>query len=338
MNGLKTFDSIMKTCDKGKKLEMTLEVPTIAQGSRAILPALVARGLKPGPRVLMFATQHGRELHGLVALGRAFEKIDPENLSGEVVFLPVLNPLAVRMRTQDFPNELKRFRSSQKSCWNMNRTWGLGVDSWSGSISSYIGECFVKNVDAVIDLHGWSGLSTAWSRDRDMLLAFGCPSNFIRKVDPLSGMLEDYCDKLGIQNLVVELAPQNQLDIKSLAMAELGIFNMLKYLKLLPGKLCLPDIQYIFNNNQEDILFAKEEGICEPMVSMGDLIESNQVIAKLWNLSTMTSPMEIRSPNKGLVFSICKAPSDEDCHSSCMVNKGDFLAIIKPDIEIIKNT
>lgn len=339
MTNTKSFATLVEQCGAGTKSTTTIEIPYISQGVRSILPVLVAKGGKPGKRLLMMATQHGRELHGAVALGRAFAKLNPQELSGECVFLPVLNPLAVRMRAQDYPNELNRFRPSQKSCWNMNRTWGRDIDTWCGTVTKFIGEEFVAQVDAVVDLHGWSGLSTAWSINRDFLLAFGCPTNYVRNSSQkaIEGMLDPYADSLGVRNIVVELAPQNQLDLSTLNMAEDGIFNIMKHMGMLEGELVLPKKQRVFNVDAEDIITIDQEGLCEPLVSMGDIVESGQLVARLWDPSTMTKPLELRAPNNGFVFNICNCPNDEDLPASCMVYPGDTVALIKPKYETITN-
>ena len=55
------------------------------------VPILVAMGVKPGPTVGITAAVHGNELNGIATIHRLFRRIDPNELSGTVVGVTIVN-------------------------------------------------------------------------------------------------------------------------------------------------------------------------------------------------------------------------------------------------------
>lgn len=68
------------------------------------LPAMVARGTRPGPTALFVAGVHGDEFEGIAALPELAASLDPAELSGCVLALPVCNPLAYAAQTRPSPS------------------------------------------------------------------------------------------------------------------------------------------------------------------------------------------------------------------------------------------
>ena len=59
------------------------------------IPVLVMNGSKDGPTVLMVSTQHGIEIQGAEVIIKIMrEHVDPNNLRGTIIGIPVENPLA----------------------------------------------------------------------------------------------------------------------------------------------------------------------------------------------------------------------------------------------------
>lgn len=58
------------------------------------LPLLIARGARPGPTAGLTAAVHGDELNGIPVIWRLFDKLDPAQLKGTVIAVPVTNVLA----------------------------------------------------------------------------------------------------------------------------------------------------------------------------------------------------------------------------------------------------
>jgi predicted deacylase len=340
MNGnkLSCIDDISEICQPGAKLKTKLELPE-AQGCRPILPVMIVRGKEDGPKMVILAAQHGRELHGPIGIARVFEALDPAEMNGTLVMLPILNPLAMRMRQQDYPCEYNRYRPAQTTDWNMNRTWGQNINSYSGVITSFVGEGFVKNADIVIDLHGWGSASTAWSDNRELLLAFGVEISLLYQDFSTShpGMLDGYASRNGVKAMLVELAPQNQLDPEVVKIAERGILNVLREEKMLSGKLELPARQYLCGCGEETVLATDSDGIVEPMVKLGDYVSKGQLLARQWSLDDLEIINEFVAPHDGPVAVIGGQTIGEDTPPSCVFCAGQNVAVVRRCKEIISN-
>ena len=59
------------------------------------IPVLVLNGAKDGPTLLMVSTQHGIEIQGIEVIHKIMrEMVDPNELRGAIIGIPVENPLA----------------------------------------------------------------------------------------------------------------------------------------------------------------------------------------------------------------------------------------------------
>lgn len=54
-------------------------------------PVLVVNGVHPGPALCLTATIHGDELNGIEIIRRTVYDLDPEELSGAVISIPIVN-------------------------------------------------------------------------------------------------------------------------------------------------------------------------------------------------------------------------------------------------------
>ncbi len=315
------------------------------QGVRPRLPLLRIRGARPGPLAVCLAAQHGRELNGIVALAQAFAAIDPEAVSGDIVFLPVMNPLAVRTRRQDYPIEEDRYRHAAPAGSNMNRTWCVEDrrrESFAGRVTEKVWRDYVRHADLLLDLHGWQGLSMAWSlrRHSDLLLAFGLPWNLIHKKPPAAerGMLETAAVAAGIPCVTAEFMPQNRICTESVRLARRGVVNLLRYRGLLPGTLELPAEQYMFTERHiEQVVTAPCEGLLESSVQAGQFVERGERVLTIHSLETLEPIFEYRATRRALVFSIGETAWGEDLPASHVVSSGQMVAILKVVSRTVRN-
>ena len=68
-------------------------------------------GLKPGPKLLVFGAVHGNETCGTVAIRRVVRELEQDTLRverGRLTLVPVVNPLAYRLKRRDGDRNLNR--------------------------------------------------------------------------------------------------------------------------------------------------------------------------------------------------------------------------------------
>jgi N2-acetyl-L-2,4-diaminobutanoate deacetylase len=114
------------------------------------LSVFVGPDAKPGRGLVAFGANHGNEYEGPVALLHLMREIDPADVTGRIILVPVLNPAAFRAGTRD---------STLDDRVNLNRAFvdGAGRSSALAGITHRIAD-FVRvhlwpQAHVVIDLH-----------------------------------------------------------------------------------------------------------------------------------------------------------------------------------------
>src|SRR5258708_5724162 len=78
------------TAAPGQKATGYIEVPAGVDAATGI-PVVVVRGAKPGPVLALVSGLHGTEYASVIALEKLIPRIDPAQLSGTVIILPLVN-------------------------------------------------------------------------------------------------------------------------------------------------------------------------------------------------------------------------------------------------------
>lgn len=325
-----------------------LETRRYAQGVKAQIPVLTVTGARRGPLAVVMACQHGRELNGIAAIERAFTRLRPADLSGRVVFLPVMNPVAARMHVQDYPTEKSRYRPTNiRMNMNMNRSWPGGeyaVDpTYVSEITQAVWQAYMRHADVGIDLHGWSGLSLslAWAlrKQRPLLRAFGLPWHMtIDRVSKSNGLTEDAARQQGIPWITCELVPQNSICKEMSRAGERGILNMLRFSGLLNEPLDLPPVQYEFaQDHEESIIRTTAEGLVVSDFRKGDWVTKGQTVLRVISLETLATVFAFKAPHDALVFNIGGTHWGEDIPENAIVYPGQIVGLLKQPTQILQN-
>lgn len=332
----------------GTRASGILETAGFRDGLKAGIPVIVIRGESDGPTVTVLAAQHGRELNGIEAIRRAILQIDPRRLRGRAIFIPCANPMAVRMRQQDFPHEFGRYRAGVKG-FNLNRVWPGAAD---GTLYEQMAEVMwreaVSRSAICIDLHGWTGNSAClvWGslRDAEMVRAFGLDIHMITTNAPPGGKtLADACRTAGVGVITVELVPQNMLSESSVATGTRGILNVLKKAGMLDGELELPPLQIELDDgksepHQEHVLKASFAGLLVPRACrIPSLVKKGELLAELVDLNDVARVEPIVSPVDGAVFNVGFMPGGEDMVDTSIKEEGETVALVKSYRRCIRN-
>ena len=324
-----------------------IEPRRFAEGIKPRIPVLTVTGAKRGPLAVIMACQHGRELNGIAAIERAFNRLRPADLAGTVVFLPVMNPVGARIHSQEYPTEKPRYRpTSLRHNMNVHASYGpasAATDSYAAAIAEVAWATYVRHADVGIDLHGWSGLSLclAWGerKHRALLRAFGLPWHMVKAHPRVIGStVETVAQSAGIPWLTCELVPQNQICNESVHFGERGILNTLKGAGLLKGALDLPPVQYEFlEDHVESVIRTPAEGLVVSDFQKGDWIKQRQTVVRVLSLETLTTVYEFKAPHDALAFNIGGTHWGEDIPESHVVFPGQIVGLLKQPTIILEH-
>ena len=136
----------------GASTRFALDFCELADGSRVTLPAIVANGSKPGPRLYIGATIHGDEVVGAAIVAKLMAEVDAASLAGSIVAIPVQHPLAFQADHR-FP--LSQFMKSPLDQSPID-TWACFPGDANGNLSQQLAAKIFRLISAssfALDIH-----------------------------------------------------------------------------------------------------------------------------------------------------------------------------------------
>jgi uncharacterized protein len=232
-----------------------------AHGARTAIPIHLIAGAQPGPRLVVLAAAHGYETIQISVLRALAAEVAPAELAGELVLVPVANPVAFGMGVRG---------TWIDGLWgdsgNMNRLWPGRANGWlTERVCHAIATEVIAGATAVIDLHsctpsldlayGYLGPGGPGSLDYEISRAFGhellvdpTPAEMIEKrqtdgtskVYVRSQQIAAYSCEIGqFYGLEQERGMRSAEDLYR-GVPEVGVtgvMNVMKLLEMIPGEL-----------------------------------------------------------------------------------------------------
>jgi len=242
--GRATFTVGTATAARGQKVTGTIEVPAGSDAALSI-PVAVFHGAKPGPVLALVAGAHGTEYTSIIALEKLIVTLDPAQISGTVIIVPLIN-------IQSFEQKVPHLNPVDKK--SMNRWYPGKMDGTQTDRASFlVTKQVVEQCDHLIDLHGGDLDESLrpysyWTRtgnekqdqiSREMVLAFGLDHIIIsadRPRDPqASRYLENTATTRGKPSITAEAGHAGTVETDDLNALINGCLNVMRYLKMLPG-------------------------------------------------------------------------------------------------------
>ena len=314
----------------GELARGVLRVGLLFDSSTVDIPVVVINGARPGTNVWIQSGLHGNEYVGARAIHQLLSEINPAQVVGGLVVVPMGNILAFRSAR----------RSAEQDGLDMNRVWpGSDVDD-ARSLSAHT-EIAVNHLyqpmrqfaDIVIDCHsgGWankmanwiayldtgdeasrtagqlaeaSGLDVIWRRERD---------SFIKKV---AGSLSDLLASEGIPCVVIEVGGEGRVDPEPLAAMTNALRNILGSTGVLRGmSTAKSQARHVAHGKW---MRAKEGGMFRRSVELLQEVHEGDTVGLITDLhgdllETISAPIE------GIVIGI---------RTLAVVNSGEYIGNI----------
>ncbi len=300
---------------RGEKAYGAIEVPAGSDAALTI-PVFVANGAKAGPVLALVSGLHGTEYASIIALERVIARIDPAQLSGTVIVVPLVN---VNSFEQKVPHVNPVDRKS------MNRFYPGKIDGTQTERASYlITKEIVDRCDHLIDLHGgdldeslrpysyWplTGNAEQDKVSREMALAFGIDHIIIsadRPKDPAaSRYLDNTANTRGKPSIAVEAGYAGTTDTDDVELLANGCFNVMRYFHMLPGT-AAPVQSPVWLENVQSVT-SDANGIFYPLVKRGTYVAKGTKIGYLTDYLGRNTA-EFIAPAAGVVTFIRAVPS-----------------------------
>ena len=245
-----------------------------------LVPVIVVKGSRPGPRLLVTAAIHGDELNGIDVVHR-LARIDPATLSGTLVMVPGLNTPGLLQGTREWtPND-------SRASPNLNRVMpgndgGRGIDDYAGRLWSRV---MRPNADQAVDLHTQSR-GTAYpmyafaSTPRTRVMAELVAPDIIKLDTGEDGTVENEMVRAGVPAITLELGKPEVFDPVLVDRAVAGINNLMREMGMLAGPV-VPRSDKTFIGNKLEVVRAPRAGFAHLLAPLGSDVEKGQVIATI---------------------------------------------------------
>ncbi|SJL82220.1 succinylglutamate desuccinylase/aspartoacylase family protein [Vibrio palustris] len=294
----------------GSREIIELEVAKLYTNAPLSIPIEILHGASPGPVLLVNAAIHGDELNGVEIVRQLVESIDPIKLKGTLIAVPVVNVFGFIHKSRYLPDRR-----------DLNRSF---PGSEKGSLASRMAYTFFTQIaqscQYIIDLHTGAQHRTnlpqirADLSDEETLRiarAFGTP---VTIDSPLrDGSLRSEAGKLGLNVLTYEAGEALRFDPIAIQAGLQGIKRTLQAVGMLrKSRKAFPST---FISTSTSWVRADTDGIVRTLVSLGDKVEKDQVLAYI-NSPLGSAKSELKAAKGGIVIGQQTLP---------LVNEGDAL-------------
>lgn len=246
-----------------------------------LVPVVVIRGARPGPRLLLTAGIHGDELNGIDVIHQLTAALDPQALSGTVVAVPGLNIPGLLHHTRGFTP------GDGSVSENLNRLMP-GMDGSAPAADRYAKSLWTgllrPNADTVIDLHTQSR-GTAYpmyafaSTPRARQIAELVGPDII-KLDPgAKGTLETEMTRSGVPAITLELGRPEMFDPVMVGRAVAGIKRVMADMQMLvvaPPRTVQP-----FVGNKLVVVHGTRGGFTHVLTPLGTDVRKGDPVATI---------------------------------------------------------
>jgi len=303
----------------GERRLVDLPVSKLSNHMPVTLPVHVLHGLRPGPTMFVSAAIHGDELNGVEIIRRVLRTLQPANISGTLLCIPVVNAYGFIGRSRYLPDRR-----------DLNRSFPGSAD---GSLAARLAHLFLKEVVARckfgIDLHTAAvhrvnlpqirADTTRGKRTRELAEAFGC--EVVIESPERPGSLRKAAREAGIDVLVYEGGEGLRFDEFAIKAGVDGIAGVM----LKTGMLELPEgvdpiptphaVRGPVFANASKWVRAPDGGVFRTTKKIGEAVTPGETIGFVAN-PYEDSEAPVKSPRRGIIVGRTTLP---------IVNMGDAL-------------
>jgi predicted deacylase len=271
--------------EPGKKYSFYFQGVQMATGQYWYVPVVVAKGAKPGKRILLTSGVHGDELSPIDVVQRTMAQLDPAQMSGTVTAVYDISRPALEAISRFWPvTERGGFKIDANRVWPGDEA---GVNAPERHAGLVFNRLLKPNADYALDNHtGTSGFSLTGSNFANLKQPEIRAMNELFPIEQIwdnlgyAGTLENALNAAGIPTLTTEVGDARAFDRRIIPMFIEGTMNVLKLHRVIPGSMGRTAKEAgTFFGNALHIVHAIHGGYLELKVELRSKVVPGQVIA-----------------------------------------------------------
>ncbi|NEP61308.1 MAG: succinylglutamate desuccinylase/aspartoacylase family protein [Symploca sp. SIO2G7] len=287
----------------GERRSLEIPVARLPTQTMVALPVTVVNGTETGPRLWLSAAIHGDEVNGVEIIRQVLEQIQPLQLKGTLITVPVVNVFGFIEQSRYLPDRR-----------DLNRCF---PGSPRGSLASRLAHLFMKEVISRcthgIDLHTASDHRTNLPQIRANLQdaetyrcaqAFGAP--VLIQATTRDGSLRQAATQQGIPVLLYEAGEVLRFNTEAIEVGVRGILQVMALLGMIQVDLPPTQVKPVEISKSQWVR-ASRSGILRLQVTLGQKVDKKQLLGIISDAFGKTS-IKVYAPCKGLVIGYTQNP------------------------------
>ena len=288
-------------------------VATLASGVEVRVPVHeVIGGAGDGPTLGLSACIHGDEQVSTEILYRLLQRLEPGNLKGRLLVVPVANPLAYEAVTRHTPLDMQ----------NLNRVFpGGGEGFFTHRMAEVLVAEFLSKLDYYVDLHAGGAYATVdyvyITNAEALSRAFGSPVLFRPPQGyGYHGSTSSYTAGRSVPTVTVELGGGAVDQSGYVQRGVTGLLNIMRTIGMLTGTPAPPPRQTVLS--ALITLRPRAGGLLLPEVTtLGAQVRKDTVLGRTLSPYTFTELEVFRAPFEPSVTVLLRL-------TPCRINPGDY--------------
>jgi predicted deacylase len=271
-----------------------------------------------GPTVLVSGGNHGNEYEGQIAALRLVNELQPEQVHGRIIVVPIISTEASQANTRVWPSGA-----------NFNRSFpGRPDGPPNEQLADFFTRVLFPAADVVIDMH--SGGNAMWfipcshmhvvddpAQRKAMLegmLAWNSDFHFLYVDVNGTGLLPVEAEQQGKIVITTELGGGGRVPAPIHQLAWSGLTNVLRHLGVLEGEVVERETPGTILDGRDptNYVIAEESGLWEGLLEPGAEVKAGDPVGRLWFPYRIDRGPEIlRAPLDGVVAVVRAIPVTE---------------------------
>jgi len=273
-------DLILDDLEQGEVHRIQIHLSENSLGVPWRVPLIIIRGTKPGPVLGLTAAVHGNELNGISTIFKLIEEIDPQDLSGTLVLVPICNVPGYLMNQRSFLDnvDLNRIMPGKNEGTTSNR-YAYALTSKVISKFDYLLDLHTASHGRVNSLYIRADLENEETRN---LAYLQNPQIIVQKYDE-SGTLRAWANDQGIPAITIEIGNPNAFQHHLIDETLQGVLNTMRFYNMIDGEV-VNHIDHSVICDQSYWIYSKRGGIVDVLPKLADQVKEGQVIAKVYDV------------------------------------------------------